>query len=84
MNMIYAEAEYRFRILRNGLLGGVLFSNASTVSDWPGNNFDRINPGYGFGLRIKMNKSSSTNLCFDYAFGADGSSGFAFNMNEVF
>jgi outer membrane protein assembly factor BamA len=83
-NLIYAEAEYRFRILRNGLLGGVLFSNASTVSGWPGSSFERINPGNGFGLRIKLNKSSATNLCLDYGFGTGGSRGFAFNLNEVF
>ncbi len=83
LNWIYAEVEYRFRILNNGFLGGVLFSNASTLTEWPSNKFERINPGNGFGLRIKMNKHSDTNLCVDYGFGT-GTQGFAFNLNEVF
>ncbi len=29
---IYAEAEWRFRITDNGLLGGALFANAQTMS----------------------------------------------------
>jgi outer membrane protein assembly factor BamA len=84
LNLLYAETEYRFRILRNGLLGGVLFLNVSSLSEWPANKFERINPGYGPGVRIKMNKSSATNLCIDYGFGTGGSQGFAFNLNEVF
>ena len=51
---------------------------------WGKNAFEKINPGAGLGLRIKMNKSSNTNLCIDYGFGAMGSKGFAFNLNEVF
>jgi outer membrane protein assembly factor BamA len=84
LNLLYAEAEYRFRLLKSGLLGGVLFSNASTVSEFPGNKFERINPGNGIGLRVKMNKSASTNLCIDYGIGTGGSRGFSFNLNEVF
>lgn len=84
LNLIYAEAEYRFRLTKNGLLGGVLFSNASTLTEWPSNKFEKINPGNGVGLRIKMNKKSNSNLCIDYAIGTGGSRGFAFNLNEVF
>jgi len=84
LNMLYNEVEYRFRILNNGLLGGVVFINASAFTNYPSNKFDKVNPGYGLGLRIKLNKSSDTNLCFDYAIGTGGSSGFAFNLNEVF
>jgi hypothetical protein len=84
LNLLYLEAEYRFHILNNGLLGGVLFSNATAVSEWPGNKFERINPGNGVGIRIKMNKASSTNLCVDYGIGTGGSKGFIFNLNEVF
>ena len=84
LNMIDAEAEYRFGLLKNGLLGGVVFFNASTFSEWPDNRLERINPAAGLGLRIKMNKKSKTNLCVDYGFGVEGSRGFAFNLNEVF
>jgi len=83
-NMIYAEAEYRFRLTKNGLLGGVLFSNASTLTEYPNNRFEKINPGAGLGLRIKMNKSSNTNFAIDYGFGVSGSRGVSFNLNEVF
>jgi hypothetical protein len=84
LNLIYAEAEYRFRLTKNGLLGGVIFSNASTLTEWPNNKFEKINPGNGIGLRIKMNKLSNSNLCIDYGIGTGGSRGFSFNLNEVF
>ncbi|MBI4946054.1 MAG: hypothetical protein HY840_06605 [Bacteroidetes bacterium] len=83
-NMIYAEAEYRFRLTKNGLIGGVLFSNASTLTEYPSNKWKNINPGGGLGLRIKMNKSSKTNFAIDYGFGVGGSRGFSFNLNEIF
>ena len=84
LNMLYAEGEYRFRLTRNGFLGGVINTNVSTISEWPSNKFEKINMGNGFGLRIKMNKASNTNLCIDYAWGSGGSQGFSFNLNEVF
>jgi hypothetical protein len=83
-NMIYLEGEDRFRITRNGLLGGVVFVNAETVSKLPSLNKASINPAEGLGLRIKLNRYSDTNLCIDYAFGDDGSRGFFFNVGEVF
>jgi hypothetical protein len=83
-NMLYDEAEYRFRILKNGLLGGLLFANAESVSQYPGNRFQYIDPGEGAGIRLKMNKYSDVNLCIDYGFGLYGSRGFFFNLGEVF
>lgn len=83
-NMIYDEAEYRFRITGNGLLGGVLFANAESVTQYPNNKFEYIDPGYGVGLRLKMNKYSDVNLCFDYGFGIMGSRGLFVNLGEVF
>ena len=83
-NMLYLETEFRFNILRNGLLGGVAFVNLQTVSEWPGNNFAYAQPGGGIGLRIKLNKRTNTNSAIDYGFGSGGSRGFAFNFNEVF
>jgi outer membrane protein assembly factor BamA len=84
LNFLYAEAEYRFRILNNGFLGGIVFYNISSFSEYPSNKFDAVNPGYGLGLRMKMNKKSSVNLCADYGIGTDGSRGFVFNISEVF
>ncbi|HEV2355527.1 MAG TPA: hypothetical protein VGR89_14860 [Puia sp.] len=78
------EAEYRFGITRNGLLGAVLFCNAGSVSDFGTNRFEVILPGAGIGLRIKFNKFSDTNACADYGWGIKGSSGFFGNLGEVF
>lgn len=83
-NLLYLESEYRFRILHNGLLGGVVFANAQSVSDWPGNKFTKIYPAAGAGLRFKLNKYSGTNLTIDYAFGINGSRGLFINIGEAF
>ena len=84
LNFLYFEAEYRFRITHNGFIGGTLFSNLSSFSEYPSNKFERVNPGNGVGLRFKMNKKSNVNLCIDYGVGTGGSRGFVFNMSEVF
>lgn len=78
------ESEYRFGIMDNGLLGGVAFANLASFADWPSNQFTGILPGGGIGLRLKVNKHSNTNVAIDYAFGVNGSSGFFFNVGEVF
>jgi len=83
-NLVYLEAEYRFGITRNGLFGGVLFSNAGSATQWPSNKFAYVDPGNGIGLRIKFNKYSDVNLCIDYAVGINGSHGFFFNLGEIF
>ena len=85
-DMLYAESEYRFAILKNGLLGGVVFLNAETVSSWPDSKlqFTSILPGYGVGLRIKVNKFSNVNFAIDYGFGTQGSQGFFLNIAEIF
>ncbi len=83
-DIIYLEGEYRFDILNNGLLGGVVFCNGESVPNYPSGNFTAIHVGKGIGLRIKMNKYSDTNLCIDYGFGDGGSRGFFFNVGEVF
>lgn len=82
--MIYAEAEYRFDISRNGLFGAVVFGNAHGFTNWPDEKFTKINPGGGAGLRIKLNKKSGTNIAIDYGFGLDGSKGLFVNLGEVF
>jgi hypothetical protein len=70
--------------LRNGLLGGVVFCNAGSVSELRNNRFEVIYPGFGIGLRIKFNKFSNTNACLDYGIGTKGSRGFFGNLGEVF
>lgn len=83
-NLIYFETEYRFKVSHNGLIGGVAFANAQTVTDWPSNNFQSIKPAAGFGLRLKFNKYSRTNVAIDYGFGSGGSQGVFVNLGEVF
>lgn len=83
-SLVYLESEYRFGITHNGLLGGVLFANSQAVPNYPGYNISKINPGYGLGVRIKLNRYSDTNLCIDYGFGTGGSRGIFFNLGEVF
>jgi hypothetical protein len=83
-NMSYLEAEYRFRILKNGLLGGVCFGNLQTFARHIPDSYKAVIPGAGIGLRIKLNKHSNTNLSIDYAWGTQGSRGFFVNLGEVF
>jgi outer membrane protein assembly factor BamA len=84
-NMIYEEAEFRYRISRDGLFGGVIFTNFTTASNpLTGQKvFDSVAPGYGFGLRLKMNKKDRTNIAIDYGMG-DGFAGIYFNIRETF
>ena len=83
-NLVYMEAEFRFKISNNGLFGGILFGNAQSVSNWPDNKFTEIYPAVGAGLRIKLNKNSGTNLSIDYGIGIKGSEGLFVNLGEVF
>jgi len=82
-NELYLEGEYRFGILKNGLLGGVVFTNAESFSELQTNRFEKIAPAAGTGIRIKINKHSNTNVCIDYAAGI-GSHGFFVNLGEMF
>ncbi len=83
-NMFYLESEYRYRISRNGLLGGVVFGNAQYFSSDISPTYNKPIPGAGLGLRLRLNKHSGANLCLDYGVGADGSRGFFVNLGEVF
>lgn len=82
--MIDLETEFRFGISRDGLLGGVVFGNAESLSELGSNRFNTISAGFGIGLRIKLNKFSNTNACIDYGVGKNGSRGFFGNLGEVF
>ena len=84
MKMVDLEAEFRFNISRNQLLGGVLFSNLQSISESPSNTFKTIAPGAGAGIRFKINKYSRTNVAIDYAFGVAGARGLFLNLGECF
>jgi outer membrane protein assembly factor BamA len=85
-NMMYGEAEYRFPISRcSGVLGGVLFANATTATN-QGQSlelFESVKPSFGFGLRVMADRHSRTNLAIDFGFG-DKSSGFYLAASETF
>jgi hypothetical protein len=79
------EAEFRFPILSNKFISGVIFGNMQTANDEQGTKlFQVLQPGYGAGLRILFNKVTRTNLALDYAFGRYGNKGFFLNLNEAF
>ncbi|MBN9383353.1 MAG: BamA/TamA family outer membrane protein [Chitinophagaceae bacterium] len=83
-NVVYGETEYRFDIMSNGFLGGVVFVNAQSFSEPSSGRFEAIAPGWGAGIRIKLNKFSRTNIALDYGFGMHGSHGIFANLGEVF
>lgn len=82
--MVYLESEYRFRITSNGLLGGVVFANAESLSAQQGTRLQAIQPAIGPGLRIKLNKTSNTNIAIDYGFGRNHSRGLFIDVGEIF
>ncbi|MFI5162947.1 MAG: hypothetical protein ACHQHN_16820 [Sphingobacteriales bacterium] len=82
--MVYGEAEYRYHITSNGLIGGVVFINAESFSAAPGTRLQAVQPAAGPGLRIKLNKVSKTNISIDYGFGTQGSRGLFVNVGELF
>ncbi|MBS1737414.1 MAG: hypothetical protein JSS98_12520 [Bacteroidetes bacterium] len=92
--MQYFEAEYRFQISKNGLLGGVVFSNVqnypkelfTSFSEFRGRRDTGITKiGAGLGVRLKFNKYSKTNIALDVGFGQNlPHPWIAVNLGEVF
>lgn len=82
--MVYFEGEYRYRITANGLIGGVVFANFESFSAQQGTRLQRVQPAFGPGLRIKLNKLSKTNISVDYGFGSQGSNGLFIDVGEAF
>ncbi|HET8541149.1 MAG TPA: hypothetical protein VFL83_14840 [Anaeromyxobacter sp.] len=90
---LYAEVEWRFRITRDGFLGGTVFANASTFSrpavDVAGHSEPReellstVRPAGGVGLRFMMNREARNAVTLDLAAGQD-SFGIYFGAGEVF
>lgn len=90
-DMIYLEAEYRFPLpaiwkSKPHLFGATVFAHMTSASSYDNNIalMEYFKPGAGVGLRIMLDKEARTNLTLDYAWGADGFSGFYLNMNEYF
>jgi len=84
LSMVYNEAEYRFPISKNGFIGGVLYVNATTASNYSKNLFDKTAFGRGAGVRMQMDKRARTNLCVDIGLGADRATAIYFNLQEAF
>lgn len=83
---VYGEAEYRFPISEyGGIWGGVIYANATSANNDRQDLklFQSIKPGYGFGIRLMVDKHTRTNLAVDIAFG-DRSSGFYLSVSEAF
>lgn len=84
-SFFYSEVEYRFPILRNQFLSGVVFANVQTANDRLGTKlFQQWQPAAGTGLRVLFNKATRTNLCLDYAWGKFGQRGLFLGLNEAF
>lgn len=86
-SMAYSEAEYRFPLQKNKeTFGGTIFVNAASFGSKMTNEkiFTSLNPGYGLGLRVMINKENRTTITADYGFGQKGNSGFYLNINETF
>jgi hypothetical protein len=81
--MLYFEAEYRFGITANGLLGGVLFANVTSASQYNTQQFSYWHPAGGTGIRLKFNKYSNTNVTFDFGFSKEYASVYV-NIGEAF
>lgn len=83
--MVDLEAEYRFPILCNQLISGVVFASAVSTSNKDNNVqlFDYIRPAGGAGLRFLFNKKANMNMQIDFAFGKN-SRGVYFGASEVF
>ncbi len=84
--LAYGEIEYRGTLMRNGLLGMVVFLNTTTVTslDTGEHLFDSFATAGGAGLRLLINKRSKTNLCFDFGVGKQGSRGIYLAVQEAF
>lgn len=90
---VYAEAELRFRITPNGLVGGTVFANARTFSrpsisipgyDHAGEGlFHTVVPAGGVGLRFMLSRGTRNNVRLDFGFGED-SAAFYLGLGEVF
>jgi outer membrane protein assembly factor BamA len=84
-NIVYLETEYRFPITCNQLISGAVFANFTTASDKDRQVrlFDAVQPAFGVGLRILIDKATRTNLVLNQAWGRK-SEAFYLNAGETF
>ena len=85
-DLLYGESEYRFPISPNtGILGGVLFVNATSASNHQTNLnlLEYIRIAWGGGLRIMLDKKTRTRLQIDAGI-ANKAVGFYFGAQEAF
>jgi outer membrane translocation and assembly module TamA len=82
-NQLYTEGEYRISLSPDGLWGAVVFLNVIATTE-PNSGRFGLNTGVGLGLRVKLNKGSNTNICIDYGFGQQDTSGLYLNAQEAF
>ena len=84
-NLAYIETEYRFPISCNQLISGAVFANITTASDKDRQVklFDAVQPAFGVGLRILIDKATRTNLILNQAWGRQ-SKAFYLNAGETF
>ena len=77
------ETEYRRSITRDQLLGFVVFGSMNSVTEPVSHDFSYLHAAAGAGLRIKFNKHSGTNFCFDVA-ASKGYWAIYLNLGEAF
>ena len=81
--MLFFETEYRFNITQNGFLGGVVFANTTSASEYDTQNFKYWQPAIGAGVRLKFNKYTKVNVAFDFGISKDYASVYL-KIGEVF
>ncbi len=81
--MLFFESEYRFNITPNGFVGGVLFANTTSASEYDSQHFRHWQPAIGTGVRLKFNKYSKVNVAFDFGISKDYASVYL-NIGEAF
>lgn len=81
--MIYGEAEQRYQLTQNGLIGLVGFINVASASEFETQTFKTWKVGAGFGLRTKLNKYSNANFALDFGFSENFWSVWV-NLGEMF
>ena len=82
-HLFYIESEYRRDISRNGLWGFVVFANLHSTSEYLTDRFVYWHPATGFGVRLKFNKISKTNVSVDFGFSKDFF-GIDLTLGEIF
>ncbi|MBA4318577.1 MAG: hypothetical protein C0412_09260 [Flavobacterium sp.] len=81
--MLFFESEYRFNITPNGFLGGVVFANTTSASEYDTQHFEHWQPAFGAGVRLKFSKYTKVNVAFDFGISKDYASVYL-NIGEAF